>query len=125
MLSYTTSRIDIFEQLVNLTQDYLLNVSKADEWDETAYEQYAVKWTTLQQALEEQPYPEKEEDRDQEAALCQSLIVLTQSLAQRIERLQASLGTEAVGVRQNKTIVNAYYGIGRADQTAYYVDEKQ
>ncbi|WP_374017803.1 flagellar protein FliT [Paenibacillus thiaminolyticus] len=125
MLSDANSRVDIFEQLVNLTQDYLLHVSNADEWDETAYEQYAANWTMLQQALEQQPHPQKEEDRDQEAALCHSLIVLTQSLARRIERLQASLGTEAEGIRQNKTIVNAYYGIGRADQTAYYVDEKK
>lgn len=125
MRKEAASRLEVFERLAQLTQDYLLMLSQVEQWDEAAYEQYAREWEILQQAAEALPQAEDELEREQEVALCQSLIVLTQSLFHRIERLQNLLGTEVHGVRQNKTIVNAYYGLGRVDQTAVYLDEKK
>ncbi|WCF07934.1 flagellar protein FliT [Paenibacillus thiaminolyticus] len=97
-----------------------------NSWNENSFQQFEKKWSEFKRIVSFVP-PEtrSEQEKEQELVHCQSLFVLYQSIIDRVERQLGLLTSEVQGVRQSKTIMNAYYGVGRTDQVAYYFDEKK
>ncbi|PZM67292.1 flagellar protein FliT [Paenibacillus dendritiformis] len=121
----TRTRLDIYDEMIDLCQQYILDI-KEGEWQDSAFLAFVEKWDQLKESISSvDPGMLTKEERNQEAIRCQTLQVLYQSIIDRIERQISQLGSQVQGVRQSKTIMNAYQGMGRVDQVAYYFDEKK
>lgn len=119
------TRLDIYDEMIDLCQHYILEL-KEREWQDSAFLDFTKKWDQLKGIiLSGGKGSLSEEEREREAIRCQTLMVLYQSIIDRIERHLSQLGSEVKDVRQSKTIMNAYQGMGRTDQVAYYFDEKK
>ncbi|MBN3523871.1 flagellar protein FliT [Paenibacillus apiarius] len=120
------SRLLIYDEMIDLCQRYLLEMKDSAEWQEAAYQLFEKNWDDLKRRLtSEETGALSGEEREQEAARCHTLRVLYQSIIDRMERQFSQLTSQVQGVRQSKTIMNAYQGMGRTDQVAYYFDEKK
>lgn len=118
-------RLEIYDEMIELCRQYILEI-KERGWQDSAFLDFSKKWDQLKGfILSGSKGALSEEEREQEAIRCQTLMVLYQSIIERIERHLSQLGSEVNGVRQSKTIMNAYQGVGRTDQIAYYFDEKK
>ncbi|NGP58752.1 flagellar protein FliT [Paenibacillus thiaminolyticus] len=118
-------RIATYDEMIDLCQQYILEI-KEREWQDSSFLHFTEKWDQLKEYISSGDTEMlTEEERNQEAIRCQTLQVLYQSIIDRIERQISQLGSQVQGVRQSKTIMNAYQGMGRIDQVAYYFDEKK
>ncbi|MBG9794189.1 GMP synthase [Paenibacillus dendritiformis] len=121
----TRTRLDIYDEMIDLCEQYILEL-KEREWQDSTFLQFVEKWDQLKESVASSDAGRlTKEERSQEAIRCQTLQVLYQSIIDRIERQISQLGSKVQGVRQSKTIMNAYQGMGRTDQIAYYFDEKK
>lgn len=120
------NRINVYEEMIGLCQQYLIDMKDQDSWNEVYFQQFEKKWDDFKRLIALVPTePRSEEEREQEFIHCQSLFVLYQSIIDKMERHVNQLASQVQGVRQSKTIMNAYYGVGRSDRVAYYFDEKK
>ncbi|CAH8767401.1 hypothetical protein [Paenibacillus dendritiformis] len=118
-------RIATYDEMIDLCQQYILEI-KDHEWQDSTFLLFVEKWDQLKESISSADAGVlTKEERNQEAVRCQTLQVLYQSIIDRIERQISQLGSQVQGVRQSKTIMNAYQGMGRVDQVAYYFDEKK
>lgn len=117
------ARLKKYEQLIALTQDQL-NLLNDSRWSIESFDLFQASWEEIQQELSI-PDQLKKEQREAEAALCQELQSLHRHLILILQLEQKHIGNEAAHVKQNQTVVQAYYGLGRVDQTAYYMDQKK
>ncbi|BFH11229.1 flagellar protein FliT [Paenibacillus melissococcoides] len=119
------TRLDIYDEMIDLCEHYILEL-KEREWQDSTFLQFVEKWDQLKESISSADAGVlTKEERNQEAVRYQTLQVLYQSIIDRIERQISQLGSQVQGVRQSKTIMNAYQGMGRVDQVAYYFDEKK
>lgn len=120
------NRLHVYREMIGLCQQYLIDMKDQDSWNEISFQQFEEKWNEHKRIVSSiSSETRSEEEREQELILCQSLFVLYQSIIDRLERQIGQLTSRVQGVRQSKTIMNAYYGVGRTDQVAYYFDEKK
>ncbi|WII37236.1 flagellar protein FliT [Paenibacillus thiaminolyticus] len=112
--------------MIDLCQQYMIEMTTQDSWNENSFQQFDEKWNELKRIVSSiSSEARSEEETEEELIHCQSLFVLYQSIIDRTERQRNQLATQVQGVRQSKTIMNAYHGMGRKDQIAYYFDEKK
>ncbi|MCE5169309.1 MEKHLA domain-containing protein [Paenibacillus profundus] len=120
------SRLAVYDEMIDLCQRYLLEMKDGTEWRDAAFQLFEKNWDELKRRLpSEETGALSREEREQEVARCHTLRVLYQSIIDRMERQFSQLTSQVQGVRQSKTIMNAYQGMGRTDQVAYYFDEKK
>lgn len=120
------NRLQVYKEMIGVCQQYLIDMNDQDSWNEISFHQFVEKWNELKRIVSSVPSETRsEEEKEQELIHCQSLFVLYQSIIDRMERQIVQLTSRVQGVRQSKTIMSAYYGVGRTDQVAYYFDEKK
>ena len=120
------NRLLVYKEMNDLCQQYLLDMSDQGSWNELSFRQFEKKWDEFKQIVSSKTEEtSSKEEKEQELIHCQSLFVLYQSIIDRMERQMGLLTSQVQGVRQSKTIMNAYHGMGRTDQIAYYFDEKK
>lgn len=116
--------MDTYDEMIDLCEQYIHEI-KNGEWQESSFLHFIEKWDQLKELISSDGIGVRsDKEREQEVTRCQTLMVLYQSIIDEMERQLSRLGSEVKGVRQSKRIMNAYQGIGRIDQVAYYFDEK-
>ncbi|MGG3838426.1 flagellar protein FliT [Paenibacillus thiaminolyticus] len=120
------NRLQVYKEMIDLCQQYMIEMTTQDSWNENSFQQFEEKWNELKRIVSSISSEARSEGETEEELIhCQSLFVLYQSIIDRTERQRNQLATQVQGVRQSKTIMNAYHGMGRMDQIAYYFDEKK
>ncbi|GAC41328.1 flagellar protein FliT [Paenibacillus popilliae] len=119
------TRMDIYDEMIDICEQYLLEV-KNSEWQESTFFNFSVKWDRLKELIPSNEIGARsDKEREQEVIRCQTLMNLYQSIMDQMEIQLSRLGSEMKGARQSKRIINAYQGMGRIDQIAFYFDEKK
>lgn len=119
-----SSRCKYYEVLLELTQQQLMMVEHSQEWDEEAFQQYVYQWSCIESVIGKiDDTTEKPNKQDVESL--QKLISMHHRLMEVVDSKRSTTSKEVVEVRQSQAVMNAYYGMGRSDQVAYYFDEKK
>lgn len=116
------TKLEAYQQLIQLTEEFLQDVSYNANWDEKKYELYEQSWSRLKTVIEAQSQEKPNED---ERLLCEQLKHRHDSLVELISSKSTQLSDAVQGVRKNQTLFNAYYGLGRIDSSSIYFDEKK
>lgn len=116
------TKLEAYQQLIQLTEEFLQDVRYNANWDEHKFELYEQSWSRLKAILEARSQEKPSED---EKILCEQLKHAHDSLIDLISSKSSQLSDAVQGVRKNQTLFNAYYGLGRIDSSSIYFDEKK
>lgn len=87
-------------------------------------------WDSLQREIESleaniNGLADSEEHSEQIRAIGQQIIHNQRLTEERLQQELGQLSGDLKSVRDHKTVLNAYYGMNRNEQIAYYFDEKK
>lgn len=119
-----SNRGKYFEVLLELTRQQLQTTEHSQEWDEEAFQNYVYQWSCIESVIGKID-DTAEQPNKQDVESLQKLISMHHRLMEVVDSKRSTTSKEVVGVRQSQTVMNAYYGMGRSDQVAYYFDEKK
>ncbi|WP_195573606.1 hypothetical protein [Paenibacillus sp. 1001270B_150601_E10] len=122
--SESSSRGKYYEVLLELTRQQLLTVEQSDQWNEEAFQQYVYQWSCIESVIGKLD-DTGDQPNQQDVECLQELMSMHRRLMDVVDSKQTTTSKEVVGVRQSQAVMNAYYGMGRSDQVAYYFDEKK
>ncbi|MGZ9586261.1 hypothetical protein [Paenibacillus marinisediminis] len=120
-----TDKISIYHEMDRLIKKLSNEIQQSTEWNDAAFLLFEDEWETCKQIIESSSSSIESLDEDQEKVLLQQLIDNHQSLLKLVESKFNDVKSQVVVVKQNQTIANAYYNLGRMNDTAYYFDKKQ
>lgn len=117
------NKLEGYNLLIQLTQKQIQRVEQSLEWDHEHFTQFDLEWTRVQEFIMKSD-DDSTLPSDEEIAI-KHLIAEHNKLINLVSQKMGNTSIEVIGVRQNQTIMNAYYGLGRSEQVSYYFDEKK
>ena len=115
----------VYHEMDRLIKQLSNEIQQSTEWNDDAFLLLDDEWGKCQQIIESGASSNESLDGEQEKVLLQQLIDNHQSLLKLVESKFNDVKSQVVVVKQNQTIANAYYNLGRMNDTAYYFDKKQ
>lgn len=117
------NKIVLYRQMVELIDTYSNSLFEGSEWDDKVFQRFQSEWDDCKRKIE--LINDTDGDIELERELLMELICKHQTFMNRVESRFNIIKDQMMGVKQNQTVVNAYYHRSKYNDVSYYFDEKQ
>jgi len=119
-------KLSIYQQMLELVVNEIDRVKKSEDWDEASFRSYEERWGHYRNQIEKLSGSEGSTPTvEEEKRVLEQIVIAHQQLITYIQQKWDQVRTQVVSVKQNQSIVNAYYHVSRVNDVSYYFDEKQ